>query len=227
MCTPHKTTTNVYLYDPLDRLVNAHSSQRFYNGTRIATEIQGERKTCFFEHEAMPLAEIHPGNAVTLLATDQQKSVLHAVSPVLSQPQSYGPYGHRSKTNGLLNALGFNGERPDVMTGHYLLGQGYRTFNPVLMRFNSPDSMSPFDRGGMNSYTYCSNDPINNKDPNGHFSISSVFKSFRYPKERDVLSYYKSASNSRSRASSPLKNRGSDQIAYEDNQLKKISRQAL
>ncbi|WP_083293890.1 RHS repeat-associated core domain-containing protein [Pseudomonas lundensis] len=168
MSAPPKTTTNVYLYDPLDRLVNTHSSQRFYNGTRIATEIQGERKTCFFEHEAMPLAELHPGEAVTLLATDQQTSVLNSVSPALSQLQSYGPYGHRPTTNGLLNLLGFNGERPDPVTGHYLLGQGYRAFNPVLMRFNSPDSFSPFGRGGINCYAYCSGDPINFMDPGGH-----------------------------------------------------------
>ncbi|EGH35731.1 hypothetical protein PSYJA_44541, partial [Pseudomonas syringae pv. japonica str. M301072] len=38
------------------------------------------------------------------------------------------------------------------MTGHYLLGNGYRAFNPVLMRFNSPDSLSPFGEGGVNAY---------------------------------------------------------------------------
>lgn len=52
--------------------------------------------------------------------------------------------------------------------GHYLLGQGYRAFNPVLMRFNSPDSFSPFGKEGLNSYSYCVGDPINFKDPVGH-----------------------------------------------------------
>jgi RHS repeat-associated protein len=64
--------------------------------------------------------------------------------------------------------LGFNGERPDAVTGHYLLGNGYRAFNPVLMRFNSPDSWSPFGKGGLNTYTYCLGDPVNFSDPNGH-----------------------------------------------------------
>ena len=168
MNAPRKSITDIYLYDPLDRLTGAHSAQRFYNGTRIATEIQNNRKTCFFEHEGMPLAELHPAEAVTLLATDQQRSVLYGVSPVLSQPQSYGPYGYRPTTNGLLNLLGFNGERPDSATGHYLLGQGYRAFNPVLMRFNSPDKLSPFDKGGINSYAYCGGDPLNRKDSTGH-----------------------------------------------------------
>ncbi|OZY58229.1 hypothetical protein CJF39_16980, partial [Pseudomonas lundensis] len=55
MNSSRKYIANRYLYDPLDRLTGAHSSQRFYNGVRIATEIEEERITCFFEHEGMPL----------------------------------------------------------------------------------------------------------------------------------------------------------------------------
>jgi RHS repeat-associated protein len=69
----------------------------------------------------------------------------------------------------LLSLLGFNGERPDPVTGHYLLGNGYRAFNPVLMRFNSPDSLSPFGEGGLNAYAYCTGDPVNKTDQTGHF----------------------------------------------------------
>lgn len=65
---------------------------------------------------------------------------------------------------------GFNGELPERATGHYLLGNGYRAYNPVLMRFNSPDSCSPFGRGGVNAYAYCVGDPVNRRDPTGHFS---------------------------------------------------------
>ena len=35
------------------------------------------------------------------------------------------------------------------------------------MRFYSPDSLSPFDAGGLNSYAYCSGDPLNYSDPSG------------------------------------------------------------
>jgi RHS repeat-associated protein len=50
----------------------------------------------------------------------------------------------------------------------YLLGNGYRVFNPVIRRFHHPDSLSPFGKGGINSYVYCFSDPINRKDPSGH-----------------------------------------------------------
>ncbi len=111
------------------------------------------------------------GGQVVLLGTDVQGSVLQALDGHGSQSFGYSPYGHRPPAN---TFLGFNGERPDPVTGHYWLGNGYRAFNPVLMRFNQPDSLSPFGRGGLNAYAYCSGDPVNRNDPSGHAPLSRV-----------------------------------------------------
>ena len=70
--------------------------------------------------------------------------------------------------------LGFNGERADPISGHYHLGNGYRAYSPVLMRFTCPDSWSPFGAGGINPYAYCEGDPINRADPSGHMSGSAI-----------------------------------------------------
>lgn len=105
-----------------------------------------------------------------LLATDQQQSVLNALDANQPNPIAYTPYGHRPRENGLLSLLGFNGELPDPLTGHYHLGKGYRQLNPVLMRFNSPDSWSPFGAGGINAYSYCVADPVNRVELDGHTS---------------------------------------------------------
>ncbi|MDR0279666.1 MAG: RHS repeat-associated core domain-containing protein [Paucimonas sp.] len=63
---------------------------------------------------------------------------------------------------------GFNGELPEPVTGHYLLGNGYRAYSPVLMIFLQPDSWSPFGAGGINAYAYCEGDTVNAVDPTGH-----------------------------------------------------------
>jgi RHS repeat-associated protein len=179
-----------YHYDPLDRLVDSTSLeqstlQRFYCKTRLSCEIQGAVQRTVMQHDDQLLAQQQRERgkvAATLLATDQQRSVLNALDASGPNPFAYSPYGHRPPANGLLSLLGFNGERPDPVTGHYHLGNGYRQFNPVLMRFNSPDSWSPFGKGGLNAYGYCSGDPVNQNDPTGHIKVpiptfDKIFKS--------------------------------------------------
>jgi RHS repeat-associated protein len=140
-----------YRYDGLDRLI----------GNELAQRRREEDVT-----------------DITLLATDVQRSVLHTLQANHQrQPIAYAPYGHRPALSDLFSLLGFNSERPDPLTGHYLLGNGYRAFNPVLMRFNSPDNLSPFGKGGLNSYSYCLGDPINLADPNGHNPILKIMSS--------------------------------------------------
>lgn len=114
--------------------------------------------------------------STTLLATDQQRSVLSTLKANHPpQPIAYSPYGHRPANSWLLSLQGFNGELTDPVTGHYLLGKGYRPFSPTLMRFISPDSLSPFGKGGFNAYAYCLGNPINNIDPDGHFTLQLSF----------------------------------------------------
>ena len=171
-------TVNHYRYDPLNRLTQAAGVQRFYKKSRMATDIQGAVQHSVFQRGDQLLAQVRrEGQQVecALLATDLQRSVMQTLSPDNTQATVYNVYGYRPVGSGLLSVLGFNGERPDPLTGHYLLGNGYRAFNPVLMRFNSPDSWSPFGRGGMNSYGYCGGDPVNNRDPEGH----SILKMLR------------------------------------------------
>jgi len=66
--------------------------------------------------------------------------------------------------------LSFNGERRDPLSDGLHPGNGLRPYNPTLMRFNCPDSWSPFGPGGTHPWAWCEGDPINRADPSGHFS---------------------------------------------------------
>jgi RHS repeat-associated protein len=150
--------------------------ERFYTLAHLTTELQGQTSWTVFQQDTQLLAlQQRQGDEVDsqLLATDQQRSVLHAIDGGQHWQKVYTAYGHRYAESGLSSLLGFNGERPDPVTGHYLLGNGHRAFNPVLMRFNSPDRLSPFGRGGLNPYAYCLGDPVNRSDPTGQESVES------------------------------------------------------
>ncbi|MEE4883134.1 RHS repeat-associated core domain-containing protein [Pseudomonas alliivorans] len=162
-----------YRYDPLDRLAThtplAQAAVRmFYQADKPITETQGIDQRSFLRHDHQLLAcratEGH-SSSVSLTASDHQQSIMSVVAPRQIEAIAYTPYGHSIP---LAHLPGFNGQPCDPITGHYLLGNGYRAFNPVLMRFNSPDSLSPFGRGGLNVYAYCAGDPVNRSDASGH-----------------------------------------------------------
>jgi RHS repeat-associated protein len=79
---------------------------------------------------------------------------LYGYSPLGDDPQSQ----HR-----------FNGYYQELMTGYYPLGNGHRIYSPILMRFFSPDYLSPFEEGGINAYAYCGGDPTNRVDRTGRW----------------------------------------------------------
>ncbi|WP_306341680.1 RHS repeat-associated core domain-containing protein, partial [Pseudomonas avellanae] len=172
MAISDRSVLCVYRYDPLDRLADClaagqGSARFFYQKNRLATQIQGQIQHSLLRTDEHLLAQRRTEDNQSdsaLLLTDQQQSVIAAQGLALA----YTPYGHRHPSAGPMNLPGFTGQRVDPVTGHYLLGNGYRAFNPVLMRFNSPDSLSPFGEGGLNAYAYCEGDPVNRVDPSGH-----------------------------------------------------------
>jgi RHS repeat-associated protein len=163
-----------YGYDALDSLTNSQSNdgteQRFYRDGQLASQLRGDEQRSFIRAGEHLLAEQQSGaNASTqLLVTDAKKTVLAEVSQDGSNDLTYNAYGHQSSADPAASGSGFNGELRESATGWYLLGQGYRAYNPVLMRFHSPDSLSPFGDGGLNAYAYCVGDPVNYLDPSGH-----------------------------------------------------------
>jgi RHS repeat-associated protein len=212
-----------YRYDPLDRLTgqtqpDTPAHQRFYCKSRLATEIQGPSHHSIVQYDNLLLAQQQrqgDNRDALLLSTDLQRSVLHTLKanqPV--QHNAFTPYGHHFAENGLTRLLGFNGERVDPVTGCYLLGNGHRAFNPVLMRFNSPDSLSPFGKGGLNWYAYCLGDPINLLDSDGRAASVVLRIALRWRDLAKTKAIVKAGSNSAvMKKLDILKNKGSIEFA--------------
>lgn len=105
--------------------------------------------------------------------------VNHQGSPLRDQAGStraYTPYGCFA---GAAHPLtGFTGQPRDPVHGFYHLGNGRRVYQPTLMRFLSADHVSPFGKGGLNAYAYCSGDPVNRTDASGQSWLSLLTNVF-------------------------------------------------
>jgi RHS repeat-associated protein len=173
---------NRHYYDALDRLVATSNDtqvkfKRFYCGDFLVSETQGELALSFFRASEILLAQHEDLSGLSvkkMLCVDRQNSILAVYSRQSICCRSYTPYGYHFLAGEQEVPLGYIGEYRNTVTGLYVPGNGYRVFNPTLMRFHSPDSLSPFAEGGLNPYAYSKNDPINFQDNNGHWRISSL-----------------------------------------------------
>lgn len=151
-----------------------------YAGDRLDTLVQGAKKIRYLRAEDPVLVRMGGVEGLQMLAHDASGSVRGTLVPGQDLiRRQYAPYGNAriDLNDGKVRALAdlqlpaFNGERLDVPVNLYHLGNGRRAYDPELMIFLSPDPLSPFDEGGLNSYAYCVGDPINRVDPSGYFSL--------------------------------------------------------
>jgi RHS repeat-associated protein len=85
---------------------------------------------------------------------------------------SYDPWGDTTSATGTLatsNPYGYAGGYNEPGTG--LIKYGDRYYNPLLGQFTQPDP-----KATSAGYTYAGDNPINNVDPTGGFSIGDFFK---------------------------------------------------
>ncbi|WP_458377370.1 RHS repeat domain-containing protein [Pseudomonas fluorescens] len=170
-------TLSTYRYDGHSNLLGVREDQqeetlRFYSGYRVHHTVQADKRTYYLHQADTPLGEqrLNDHDRTLLLMTDASPSVIGESLNGSVRWVSYSAYGARKLFNEeeLQSLLAFNGEVCERSHGWYLLGRGYRAYNPGLMRFHSPDSLSPFAEGGINPYMYCRGNPINLSDPSGH-----------------------------------------------------------
>ncbi|WP_240478607.1 RHS repeat-associated core domain-containing protein [Pseudomonas cremoricolorata] len=92
---------------------------------------------------------------------------------------AYTAYGHHVGRRE--RRVAYTGQLADPCTQGYLLGNGQRLYRPALMRFCQADGSSPFGAGGINAFSYCAGDPVNQVDPSGHFGVWSFLQGLIAP----------------------------------------------
>ncbi|WP_341520426.1 RHS repeat-associated core domain-containing protein [Pseudomonas sp. G.S.17] len=164
-----------YRYDGHDDLIsvlqaNGSETLRFFEGYSLSHTVHDKTLIqCLYDQDG-PIGQQQQGDEsrTLLFLTDASNSVIgERQFDNEVRTRSYSAYGEQADDE-LLSLLAFNGEVREEVGGWYLLGRGYRVYNPSLMRFHSPDSLSPFGAGGLNPYMYCMGNPISFSDPTGH-----------------------------------------------------------
>ncbi|KPM66261.1 hypothetical protein HB4184_03630 [Pseudomonas putida] len=163
-----------YRYDGHGDLIGATQGsagevQRRYQDYRLSSTLENGLLTQYLYAADRPvgLQQAGAGSDTRLLLSDHTGSVIGESDGSTLTQARYNAYGETLADSNLQGMLGFNGEARERALGWYLLGRGYRAYNPVLMRFHSPDELSPED-AGINPYSYCGGNPSNWRDPSGH-----------------------------------------------------------
>lgn len=112
-----------------------------------------------------------------LIGADKFSSPAIVSEPSERKKISYQPFGFQRDS--LVGYIGFASQLQERGSRFYILGSGYRVYVPTLYRLCSPDSYSPFGQGGINAYSYCQADPINQVDPSGHSPFGRLLRPLR------------------------------------------------
>jgi RHS repeat-associated protein len=167
-----------YKYDAEGRLVYQQKETEIfpvvynYSDNEIIGVTKGNECLHYIRENQNVFMTIDNQMIKTFNILDLSASVRAACEGSTCNKYNYTPYGY-TKFNEDANSTvenhrpAFNGQRIDPFTGFYHLGNGKRSYDPKMMVFTSPDPLSPFGAGGINSYSYCQGDPINLVDPTG------------------------------------------------------------
>ena len=175
-----------YRYDAHDHLLGVTrgtdaETLRFYESDQLRTTVQGERQQSLVYAGDTPLGQQQHGDTEqTLLTLCGQNNSVMAELKGRNAVKHTQYTGHGEPSQALDSVLGYNGETREADTGWYLLGSGYRAYDPHLRCFHSPDSESPFGAGGLNPYAYCLGNPISLRDPTGHLPAASHMELMAY-----------------------------------------------
>ncbi|MVF51894.1 RHS repeat-associated core domain-containing protein [Pseudomonas monteilii] len=162
-------------------------TQMFYQNNHVFNTLHKDSTSLFLRCRTGPLAVLSSARpSPTLLAHDQNHSILTTHSTLETRNINYAPFGYTKSSERGIPA--YAGELPDPLCESYLLGKGFRAFSPEINRFKSSDTVPPFEI--LNYYAYCEDDPINAVDPSGHYKTFRPGSSFDRIRLRYIQTSY-------------------------------------
>ncbi|CAM3923707.1 hypothetical protein CCOS865_04264 [Pseudomonas reidholzensis] len=150
-------------------MATEYSQLYFYRNNLLSTSLNPTGHICVVSAHNTPAAETTFSGTSTMTRLYHVDGLRTLQGVNRTTPLNYTAFGFSPRSAVGCPLLGFTGQLHDRATNLYILGNGRRAYSPILMRFHSPDRLSPFGKGGINTYAYCGGDPINFSDPSGLF----------------------------------------------------------
>jgi RHS repeat-associated protein len=100
-------------------------------------------------------------------------ALINAADKTVAARYEYGVFGELLRASGPMaqkNPLRFSTKFQDNETG--LLYYGYRYYNPETGRWPSRDPIG--EKGGLNLYGFCGNNPLMDFDPDGRYDVKFI-----------------------------------------------------
>ncbi|MDY6057912.1 MAG: RHS repeat-associated core domain-containing protein, partial [Candidatus Onthovivens sp.] len=157
------------------------TTEYFYEGNNLVLETCNNYKIYYYYDENNDLIGFKYNNQMYYYIRNAFKTIEKVIDNngniVISY--RYDPYGKVIMTtkanNAPINHFLYKGYYYDDETDFYYLLSRY--YYPEICGWISPDLIDYLDHQsiiGLNLYTYCNNDPVNNYDPTGHIAISLI-----------------------------------------------------
>jgi RHS repeat-associated protein len=158
---------------PADYLVDPFGAQ---NLSQVLRETSASGAVDYVHGGEVLLSMRRPtGTSFYLKDGHRSTRMLADAAGAVTDRYDYDPFGSlRAREGTTPNEFLFDGQRLDSALRLYDLRA--RLYDPVAGRFTTRDPFDGivFDPGSLHPYTYAHNDPVNNSDPSGRFTLGET-----------------------------------------------------
>ena len=161
-----------------DLPVSTTTTNYYYDNRKLVKEVCGNTTISYFYDSNNQLYGYKKNSTVYFYIRDVLGNIIGILNNngVIVSKFDYDAFGNIiNQTGSVISNFRYKGYYYDTDIELYYLKS--RFYNPILLRFITPDSIEYLDSSsiiGLNLYAYCGNDPINMKDEEGNSCIFAI-----------------------------------------------------